>query len=798
MTREERAARVPALRERIGAFCDAQFGTSVTEVFEDGSRAHYAPPSVFPSAVPHPRVMVTPEMLPGIRAAMENPDCALAVAEYRRLLENDSDCVLVPPFEHGENGPVHNFNELLLSVIEARTVEYLLTGEEYWGYSAILGMMNYLLTFEIGWINCDAFRVYGMVMYTAALVYDRCHALLSADDKRRIVLGVEHRLCRGISSMPERAREGGVKMEMGFPPCDQGPVSGHGCEMTLLRDYLAFSIAIADEYPGWWNYVGARIEIEYIPVRRVFYAAGRYPQGRSYSVFRFISDLWSACLLTPIYGKNPYPEADMKRIVHSMLAQETDVGCAFPSGDGGGLAFGGIESSRLGNCLAFSAYLFNDPVARAATKRIGTGFTKFENGTISVTATLALILASRGTASVESDRGALPLVHRNRGYFNQYISRPSAEDGSPVVLMKAGGRYTSNHEHANAGHFQIWYKGYLTGDTGVYQGYGSDNHSYFHVQSIAHNVPLVFNPAHRDEALTPNASGRITWDEKARYWYSGGQRRPTPFAEISGLEMWHGAEYVSAIAPIMQSESEGGAPIYAYISTDITPAYEPDTVKYLKRSMITSYKTDRGTPVALFVFDRIEAVDPSFKKTFLLQITGEAAPSIREDTVTTVNGGGKLTLTAVTPSSVTALGGEGQNYLVNGVQCQARHPAKTWGRVEISPIGERKIDHMLNVLTVCDADAEPAPVTRIDCGDDCEGAYVAGNAAIFRKSREELGTDIVFTLPAPAYTYFSGLNEGEFAVLRNGETLATLTVGDGQNLAAAALPSGTLLLKKLS
>ena len=174
------------------------------------------------------------------------------------------------------------------------------------------------------------------------------------------------------------------------------------------------------------------------------------------------------------------------------------------------------------------------------------------------------------------------------------------------------------------------------------------------------------------------------------------------------------------------------------------------------------------------------------------------APAVSGNTVSTVNGEGKLSLTAVTDSTLTALGGEGQNYLVNGVQCAApQTPGKTWGRIEISPIGENKIDHMLNVMTVCDKDAEAPDVIRLNCGKDAEGAYVAGNAAIFRKSREDLGSDIRFALPAPAYTYFSGLNEGEFAVLRNGETVAALTVGDNQNLAAAELPAGELLLKKI-
>ncbi len=791
MAREERARLVPAMRERIAAFRDEQFGDSITEIFEDPSRS-YPAPEVLPAALPHPRVMLTREMLPGIKAAFDSPECAAAVAAYRKLLENDSDGTLPAPYLHetGRKGE-HNFDYELLAVLEARALEYLLTGEEYFGYSAILGIMNYLSTLDIQWIPCDACREYGSAMYYTALVYDWCYDLLTEDDKRRITAGVEHRLCRGTVGIPEKAAAGGVKFEVGFPPTRQGAVTGHGSETQLLRDYVAFSIAIANEHPGWWSYIGARMENEFIPARTVFYAAGMYPQGMScYAPARFPSDLWSACLLSPIYGRNPYPEADMKRVVRTMLANETVDGSAFSTGDG----YRTTLSPSIGISAILAAHLFHDRTARAAAFYFKIGATEFPiTHSTAITPTIFLFASQSGITAAADRREGIPLIHKARGYANEYIVRDGWQSDAAVVLMKAGGRYTANHEHSCAGNFQIWYKGYLTGDTGLYQGYGSPQHGQFHVRSIAHNVPLIFNPAYHDPEPTLSEAGKQTNAE--RYWYSGGQRRA---GEAPNVDAWHDNRYISAETPVMQSEAGDGKPIYAYVSTNITRAYEPDTVAFLNRAMITSYRTDGSTPMTLFVFDRIESVDPSFKKTFLLQINGEAAPEVSGCTVTTVNGEGKLSLTAVTESSITPLGGEGQNYLVNGVQCAApRTPGKTWGRVEISPIGERKTDHMLNVLTVGDRDAEAPTVTRIDCGKECEGAYVAGNAAIFRKSREDLGSDIPFTLPAPAYTYFSGLNEGEFAVLSGGKPVAILTVGENQNLAAATLPAGKLLLKKL-
>ena len=791
MTKQERAALVPELKAKINAFSDEDFGLEFTEVFDDPNR-HYAPPDFKPSSKSHPRVLINKDMLDGIRSAFRNPECAAAVAEYERLRDSDTDGALPPPFEHetGRRGN-YNYDYTVLAAIEARALEYLISGEEYYGYSALLGMLNFLKTMEINWIHSDQCREYGMAMYFTALVYDWCYDLATEADRRRLAYGVENKLCRGKSGMPQFATCGGVKLEVGFPPFGQGCVSGHGTEMQLLRDFLAFSIAIYDEFPGWWNYVGARLENEYIPVREVFYASGMYPQGMScYAPYRFVGDLWSACIFRALLGKNPFPEADMKRVVRSFLANETVDGKMFTSGDGTGARFFNV----VGYCALLSAFLFDDKTARAAALFLKHGITEFTYGYVNISPTFALIASSRGIRAASDRREDIPLIHKNRGFFNQYISRSGWDSDATVVLTKAGGRNTSNHEHCDAGHFQVWHKGYLTSHAGTYRGYGSDNHYYYHIASIGHNVPLVFNPAYSAAEPVYNENGVMV--NKAAYWYCGGQDR---LGESVNLNDWHNERYIAGEAPIMQSKMDAGKSAYAYVSTEITRAYSPETVSYLKRSMLTSYKTDGSVPMTLFVFDRIESVDPSFKKTDIMQVISSEEPKIDGKTAITENGDGQLAITAITDDTVTAVGGPGRNYLVNGRQCNCPgDPIATWGRIEISPNGESKIDHILFVITVGDRGATLPKPERLVCSKSCEGAYLAGNAAIFRKSREDLGADIDFTLPADAYTYFSGLNEGDFAVIdENGKIATVISVGDSQNLATAELKMGSYTLKKI-
>ena len=178
-------------------------------------------------------------------------------------------------------------------------------------------MKNFLMTLDVDYIYSDQCREFGMVMYIAACVYDWCYDLLTEEDKIQIPLGVEHRLCRG--NVPNTmngilSTSSTIKMEMGFPPRGQAAMVGHGSEFQLMRDYLAMSIAVYDEMPSWYEFVGGRMYNEYIPVRRTYYSAGLYPQGMScYAPWRFLADCYGAALIQAATGISPYTE-DMAKL----------------------------------------------------------------------------------------------------------------------------------------------------------------------------------------------------------------------------------------------------------------------------------------------------------------------------------------------------------------------------------------------------------------------------------------------------------------------------------------------------
>ena len=63
-----------------------------------------------------------------------------------------------------------------------------------------------------------------------------------------------------------------------------------------------------------------------------------------------------------------------------------------------------------------------------------------------------------------------------------------------VAEMKVSEYHFGNHNHLDTGAFQIYYKGSLATDTGIYNTYGSDHDFNYYKRTIAHNSMLVYNP----------------------------------------------------------------------------------------------------------------------------------------------------------------------------------------------------------------------------------------------------------------------------------------------------------------
>ena len=638
-------------------------------------------PKETPQSFDHPRVMFNSSQIPSIIATLDDPANALEKATLIKYATTNTDGKLKPTssitpqsFEHT------NYDTTLLRIIESKAFYYAIYKNgagagisqdeaRLRGYEAIYAMKNYILTFDVQWKDSDQCRYYGDVMYTAALVYDWCYDLLTKEDKDQFRLGVQNLLCDGTSNAPWKGNtHDGRKLEGGFPALEdeyQNPLTGHGAEAQVLRDYFSFAIAIYDEDPSWYYYVGGKIYQDYVEPRNYFYTSGFYPDGSAvYNNYRYMCDLMNAALFKGMGIDIPYNTEDMATVVHGLVAMETYGNYQFATADGSGTGSITVDgksvvttsriSGMVGDCGLVSAYLFDDEAALAIAyrychwQRSGETIPRYSVSTaqLGITPALYAIFRSNGVQPGDDYRAKIDLVEYHDGFQQQVISRNSEDEDSVVVLMQGAQHLPGGHTHENAGNFQIWYKGILTRDDGLYDGYGSEHHFGYHMSATAHNTLLIYNNS-----------------KSSTKYYNGGQRHY--IGVNSGFDAWladTGFSFGKLIG--MQTDDETN-PTYVYFANDITNAYDSDTVEYVERSFMTLYTGDAETPMVMFVFDNITALSADFQKTFLLQCV--EAPMIDYDnkTVTVDNGEGKLVLTSLLGGdSIMAYGRTSKNGVV--------------------------------------------------------------------------------------------------------------------------------------
>ncbi|MBE6561198.1 MAG: DUF4962 domain-containing protein [Ruminococcaceae bacterium] len=789
---EERKALLAEVKAELAQKKVEDFGGEVTVLTDESGNSM----PVYPKKGQHPRLLFTEKEIPAILAALDNPENKENAERFLAYADMEITGKLPPPKENIQrleiNNSTQNFDAMMLQYIQAKALYYALTNDTMYGEEAICAIKNYLLTLDI--LSGSATKVSretGYAMYVTACVYDWCYDLLSDTDKEQLIRGLEYSLCRTE-----------VTREYGFPPTGYGAFTGHGSEYMVNRDFLSAAIAIYDEKPDWYHFFAGDFFARFIPVREVFYEADMYPQGLSYGSYRFVADMYAAWLFKGLGYELPYAE-NMAKVVHSFAANAATNNKTFRSGDGGEKP---ENQSVHGYAAIISSYVFNDPVARAIAKDCTLGYSVLTSGYTNVTVPEFIILSSPGFETPETAKPLLPKILYNGSWLGQFITRNTWEDNAAITFAKIGQRSTANHDHQDHGTFQIYYKGLLSGDSGVYELYGTDHWRYYHQSTVAHNGLLIFDPGKYIPGGTDaNGDGKI--DTGSTFWYTGGQRYTSESASLVG---WQNSKYDYAALTGVKSgyKADGKTPAFSYIAGDITKAYPTDTVDYVSRSMLTAYTEDAEFPMVFFVFDRIDAREAHFKKTFLLHVNGTEAPVISGNTVTITNGGGKLVNTSLLGGDeIVPLGGKDaagnpQNFLINGVQCNDPD-GKTdeWGRVEISPAVGSKSDLLLNVLYVTDK-TQTKTLTPVHIASDnslLQGASVAGITAMFGTDREKITAPCTFTVSgSDTMTYYiGGLAAGTWDIMLDGRKITSVSVSAEESLITFRAGCGTVSITRV-
>jgi len=626
-------------------------------------------------------------------------------------------------------------------------------------------------------------------------------------------------------------------MSVGFPPTIANTITGHGCERQILRDYLSFAVAIYGENDSWWKNIGGIVYGQLVPPRDFYFKSGVAHQGPYYSSGRHISDLYSAWILKVATDSIPY--TGIENTVRGFLGYEISAGLMFDDGDGhtGGE---GLDIATYKSLAFITAYLFGDGGMLAQAEHL-LGDAAFSNDVSGLTSPLYVALRGLCDIDAATDRySGMPLIQYNGSPLGQYIIRQAWNSAdSATVFMRIKEVTTGNHEHEDTGTFQIYYKGMLTNDGGVYNNYGHVQTRYYYSSTIAHNGLIVFNPnksSYGDSSAKDNVK-----------WYSGGQIRASEESQTNGRYFLDDNGAVTAhyqrgeIVGRQHGYDNVGTPLYAYIAGNITKAYDSATVNYVGRRMLTVYTGDADFPMVFFVYDDITSDSASYEKRFLLQITSPNAPTIKGQydawngtayvtegnavasgefaSITTENGGGRLVLTSLSDNVKFRLAGgrnEGAysaadsfNYTVivqhNGqltpVQCVPRSNTADdghWGRVEIVSTAGSTDAKFMNVLYVTDAgQTKTAPaVTEITNKNGLEGGSFAGVAALFATSRTRSTSTLSATVSGDGDMsyYVSGVAAGEWEITVDGTSYGTAIATEEGGLLTFTAPAGQVVI----
>ena len=771
---EKREARILELKEKNEAFTYEVFG-----IAEKMPTDAYSEPPFDAAAVPHPRLFLNGDTIPTLKRLFAKDSTDESVAPIRELLWQYADrddvtdgfpevgepILYRAGTRHAPDADYYLKNKIDLeqmASLEAKALAYLITGDELYALEAILGAKNAMLTLRF-WDNKQQDTYWGAAMLASvvARIYDWCYPVLSGTDRLQIIAGVRTKLL--------------WQLEFNYPPSNMHAVSGHGTGRQFFIDYLSLAIAFANERPDWWSFVGGRFYQEYIPVVNAMYSSGFISQGTWYGTSKWYWHLASIYILNTLGDTKTISDGAVSS-AYTAAAHIMPNKKFVQTGENRGAQNHYVDGD--GNVgiywLLLSAALTKNPDFLTVARNYSPDLAKPDLYMYKLSPAFLAIFAAASLAIPERKELTLPTIVYNGYPGGQTIIRKDWSENSPYVLMKILDKTMANHEHRDSGMFQIYYKGLLACDSGIYKGvlYGKNHWRYYLQATVAHNAMLVYDAKYRD-----------TLPETERKYYSGSQ---VDLRQANTIEMWNSGPY--DFAKILgHAECDGK---FAYISGNNTNAYIAETVDYSKRSMLTVLK-DGDVPALFFVYDDVTSKNENAIKKFLLHTVNE--PTVEGNRITATNGDGKLTLTSLFGADkIEKIGGAGKGFWVgedadhgyNVTDDVEEFGTDTlYGRVELSTTGN-KTDKMLNVMYVTDKDSSAKITPILIETDKLAGAVMGDTVGVFMKSRSGEADEFSFSAGGDGMLdcYVCGVNGGTWTVSVNGQSIGDINVTDDSGM----------------
>lgn len=676
----------------------------------------------------HPRLMLRSRDLPGLRDKRSRPEMKQIwerLVEFSRVdIRNMMSC----------DQPADVY------VMEANALMYVLDGDREAGLRArTVALSSITKPFNPNFQ--DISRAIGRLMLAASVVYDWCRDLI-ADEERQFMIGHFKRLAH--------------MLECGFPPKKEGSIVGHTSEWMLMRDLIGTGIAIYDEDTEIYDVAAGRFYAEMVPARNFFYPSGWHHQGDNYGAYRYQAELYATWILDRMGAGNPY-DPSQGEVGYQWIYTRRPDGKLLRDGDSdnplyaehqylklfplvylmAGSYYGNPyfmdqqfrEFPEIPDMYVFHAFLFYNPDVRPKSIK------------------------------------ELPLTRYFGSPAGTMIARTGWDEGidrsSPTVIaeMRIGEYQYNNHQHLDAGAFQLYYKGYLAIDSGIYKGssgkYHSPHNKYYFKRTIAHNSVLVYDP---DELKRyPYVKdGGLVWpniNDGGQRWPNEG-RPPLTLDDLLNKDFKRGEVLARAYGP------DPIVPDFSYLKGDITAAYS-SKMKQFQRSFVFLNFKDAAYPAAFIVFDRVVSANPDFKKYWLLHSVEEPLVAGSRTVISRSEDGynGQLINDTLLPGrdnvQIVPVGGPGKEFWVFGTNYINDFPSTkeqgAW-RIEASPLRPAEQDCFLNVMQVKDIDGPEALASaKVEAGA-LIGASINGWIVLFSKSGERLCE----ALELPAAELFGG------------------------------------------
>jgi heparin/heparan-sulfate lyase len=641
--------------------------------------------------------------------------------------------------------------------VEMDAVRYLISKDKELGRDTIEKTLKLMQETSYPTELGDMSRAAGRRMVTGAIVYDWCYELLTSEEKDAFI---------------EEFVRLAETLECGYPPVKQGSVTGHSSEWMILRDLISAAIAIYDEYPEMYNLTASRIFKEHVPVRNWFYPGHAYHQGVSYNRVRYACDLYATWIFDRMGAGNIF-HPSQQFIAYTFLYRRRPDGGFLASGDVNphhNKFISAARPSMLAGSYYKDEYLYNEFLKKPSIDSRGKFFEFLWRDT------------HLGTISSRD----LPLTRYFGFPFGWMIARTGWDDDAVIAEFKVNVYNFLNHQHHDAGAFQIYHKGALAIDSGIYTGdsgngaqYNSPHNKNYFKRTIAHNSLLIYDPNEQFKSIGYGGADKTKFADN-----DGGQRLPS--------DGWHAPK---TLEDLLNKDYKTGEilahgfgpdyekPEYTYLKGDITEAYS-DKVKQVRRSFVFLNFKEQDVPAALIVFDKVISSNKEFKKYWLLHSIEEPEIDGQKITITRTKNGdrGKLVNTTLLPAADNAelkpVGGPGKEFWVFGKNYEnnpTRHPDTAnergaW-RVELTPKKASEKDHFFNVMQVMDREQKDILEVEHLRSDSLEAAQIGDRVVAFSETTEVIDNPVNLSISNEG-TYkilITDLDPGTWQIRRDGE-----------------------------